>query len=96
MSRTKKDKPKPRNGFALAAMSRKGGPMKHRLEPKQGAKNEQAELLKEAEEETYVCGKCGIGQEIFTRECLNCGAVGTVIRDEGELQEKELKENTNE
>lgn len=42
----------PRNTSALAAKSRtSGGPMKHRLEPKKGAKNEQAELLKEADEE---------------------------------------------
>lgn len=38
----------PRNTSALAAKSRtSGGPMKHRLEPKKGAKNEQAELLAE-------------------------------------------------
>jgi len=65
----------------------KGGIMKHRLEPKDGAKNEQAEILEQIEE-SYVCGKCGIGQEIFTRECLNCGALGTVILDEGDLEIK--------
>lgn len=47
----KHDKPKKRNSFALAALSRKsGGPMKHRLEPKKGAKNDQPDLIKEIEE----------------------------------------------
>jgi hypothetical protein len=51
MSRTKKDKPLPRNGSALAAKSRKsGGPMKHRLQPKGGAKNDQPELLSELDD----------------------------------------------
>jgi hypothetical protein len=37
----------PRNGSALAAKMRHGGPMKHRLEPKKGAKNTQAEIIDE-------------------------------------------------
>jgi hypothetical protein len=49
MTRTKrKTKHIPRNGSALAANSRKsGGPMKHRLQPKGGAKNDQPDLLAE-------------------------------------------------
>jgi hypothetical protein len=40
----------PRNGSALAArMRNSGGYMKHRLEPKKGAKNDQPELLEEAD-----------------------------------------------
>ena len=53
MSRTKRKSTKtiPRNGSALAANSRKsGGPMKHRLEPKGGAKNDQPDLLSEADD----------------------------------------------
>ena len=45
----KETKPKRRSGTAIAALHRKGGPMKHRLEPKKGAKNEQAEILEEEE-----------------------------------------------
>lgn len=41
----------PRNGSALAAKMRKGGPMKHRLEPKKGAKNTQAEIMEENRED---------------------------------------------
>lgn len=51
MSKKKPTKKVPRNGYALAAKSRKGGAMKHRLEPKKSAKNEQRELLEQAEEE---------------------------------------------
>lgn len=40
-----------RNVFAIHAKSRKsGGPMKHRLEPKAGSKNDQPELLEQVEE----------------------------------------------
>lgn len=45
MKKNKSTKRIPRNTSALAAKSRKGGVMKHRLEPKKGAKNEQAEIL---------------------------------------------------
>lgn len=48
----------PRNTSALAAKSRNGGFMKHRLEPKKGAKNEQAEILDELDEETNICKYC--------------------------------------
>jgi hypothetical protein len=54
----KSDKPKkvaPRNGYALAAKMRHGGVMKHRLEPKKGATNEQRELLKEAPTKCFDC-----------------------------------------
>lgn len=38
-----------RNPYANSAKARKaGGPMKHRLEPQKGAKNEQRELLDDA------------------------------------------------
>jgi hypothetical protein len=71
----------------------KGGPMKDRRTPRGGAKNEQKELLEEADEESYVCTKCGIGQDIFTRECLNCGALGTVIVDESDMNKEGIGEH---
>jgi hypothetical protein len=52
----KHDKPKkkaPRNGYALAAKMRHSGVMKHRLEPKKGATNEQRDDLLED-----VCCNC--------------------------------------
>lgn len=39
------------SGLALAATMRKGGAMKHRLAPKSGARNEQADLLAEYEDD---------------------------------------------
>ena len=48
--KTKIKKTIPRNTSALAAKSRKAGPMKHRLEPKKGAKNEQKEILEDYNE----------------------------------------------
>ena len=52
MTRTKrKSKPARRDSSILAAKSRKsGGMMKHRLEPKGGAKNDQPELLSELDD----------------------------------------------
>jgi hypothetical protein len=38
-----------RSGEAVAAQHRKAGPMAHRLKPRGGAKNDQPELLEEAE-----------------------------------------------
>lgn len=103
MSRSKKNKPNHPNRSAISSNVARGmilsgigkaGPMKDRREPRGGAKNEQKELLEEVDL-SYVCGKCGIGQDIFTKECLNCGALGTVIVDGGDLLNKE-KDNTNE
>jgi hypothetical protein len=45
-------KEKDRNSSALSAKKRKsGGPMKHRLQEKDGAKNEQAEILSEIDDD---------------------------------------------
>ena len=59
--KTKLPKKLPRNGSALAAKMRKGGPMKHRLEPKKGATNKQAEILEDANRalEEISCERCG-------------------------------------
>jgi hypothetical protein len=63
MSRTAKDNKRipPRNPLAVHAKSRGAGkaPMKHRLEPKKGAKNDQAELLNDVYD--FHCGgkDCG-------------------------------------
>lgn len=46
-----KELPKQRNPFTLHAQQRKAGPLPHKNEPKQGATNEQRELLDEYEEE---------------------------------------------
>lgn len=41
-----------RNGTAVAALSRNSaGPMRHRLQPRGGARNDQADLLAEYEED---------------------------------------------
>lgn len=83
----KKSKSIPRNGFALAAKMRtSGGPMKDRRTPRGGNTNTVRDLLEEAEDEndtSYVCGSCGIGQEIYTNVCSKCGKLGTLIVDEG-------------
>lgn len=53
-------KPKPRNPFVVAASTRSGaGPMKHRLESKQGAKNDQPELLTELDPVCEFCDDVG-------------------------------------
>lgn len=41
---------KMRSGEAQAAQHRKAGPMRHRLQPRGGARNDQPELLDEVEE----------------------------------------------
>lgn len=47
---------KSRSGVHRAAISRvSAGPMKHRLEPKKGSKNEQAELLNEVMPVDCIC-----------------------------------------
>lgn len=52
----KTKKPKSRSGVHHAAISRvSSGPMKHRLEPKKGSKNEQAELLNEVYNRNCIC-----------------------------------------
>ncbi len=38
---------KRRSGEAQAALGRKAGPMRHRLQPRGGARNEQADLFEE-------------------------------------------------
>lgn len=51
MSRTNKDKPNiPRNGSAINAKRRKSGKIKDKRDAKKGAKNKQAEILKEENE----------------------------------------------
>jgi hypothetical protein len=41
-----------RNGTAVAALSRNSaGPMRHRLQPRGGARNEQADMMAEYEED---------------------------------------------
>jgi len=52
MQKTKKV---PRNGYALAAKMRHAGPFHHKLDPRGGSKNKQAELLEEAETERKHC-----------------------------------------
>ena len=47
MARKKKTKKVPRNGYARAAARRHGGPMKHRLAPRGGARNNHREYEKE-------------------------------------------------
>ena len=53
MKKNNDKKKAPRNGSALAAKMRKSGlaPMKHRCEPRGGAKNEQEEYLEEYEDD---------------------------------------------
>jgi hypothetical protein len=67
MGRSKKKAAKsiPRNPLAVHAKSRTAGkaPMKHRLEPKKGASNDQPELLHEAEQVKLACSRCG--QEVL-------------------------------
>lgn len=36
-----------RNPYALPAKMKKAGPMKHKLQPKGGAKNKQSDILKD-------------------------------------------------
>jgi hypothetical protein len=58
--KVKKAKP---SGLRHAASSRNtGGPMKHRLEPKKGAKNDQAEYLDYLADDQTECTNCkGVG-----------------------------------
>jgi hypothetical protein len=83
----KKSKKKlPRNGSALAAKSRKAGisPMKHRLEPKKGAKNDQSDLLNQTIDEDEIIGclptHCMNGKtccpETFVEMFCNCKCLG--------------------
>ena len=60
--------PKPRNGFALAAKMRRGGPMKHRLEPRKGAKNDQREFIDELDD------------ELLEEKCTDCDLPAKWIR----------------
>lgn len=41
----------PRNGFARAAVRRRGGPMRHRLAPRGGARNYHKEYERELDNE---------------------------------------------
>ena len=99
MSRTKKDKKiLPRSGTAVAAMHRNsGGPMKHRLAPKKGAKNDQPELLGELISNSIEhCGgtNCGIHQDDITSmkfcvcECHICSDIDDGTTD---FIDKQLK-----
>lgn len=84
MTRTKKQKKRvPRNGAALAAKSRKSaGPMKHRLEPKGGSKDNVDEYLKdygvEVDPNTFLFDCTGCGNEFHINEldknrmCKSC------------------------
>lgn len=47
-----------RNGTAVAAQHRNAGFMKHRNQPRGGARNEQADLLEEYEEDYAEGGYC--------------------------------------
>lgn len=68
----KTPKKPPRNGSALAAHSRKGGAMKHRLEPKQGAKNDQPELLSESDVYCTNCQDIGYTFDKIQAYKLDC------------------------
>lgn len=73
MKKQKSKKKAPlRSGTAVAAMMRHGGPMKHRLEPKKGAKNEQAEILKEVLEKDVHTEHCCVkhGCKYGEKDCL--------------------------
>jgi hypothetical protein len=79
MSRSKKDRKIPRigarSGVAVAAMHKTGGgPMKHRLEPKAGAKNDQPELLNELVSNSIEhCGgvDCGIHDALSMKDAYS-------------------------
>jgi len=50
---SKNKQPKPRSGVAVAAMHRNsGGPMRHRLQPRGGAKNDQPSFFDEVDDES--------------------------------------------
>jgi hypothetical protein len=96
MSRSiKKNKKKtiPRNGAALAAKMRSsGGPMKHKLTPKGGAKNEEKELLSEIESDIN-CSLCGRDMDepktynILTVLCGDCDMLRSSLEDDDECDE---------
>jgi hypothetical protein len=96
MSKSKKKPLKKRNSFALAAKSRtSGGPMKHKITPKGGAKNEEKEL--HSEYEGYInsinCSRCGGDMDepktynILTVLCGDCDMLRSSLEDDDECDE---------